>query len=110
MKKFIIVKTQFEMIHKWENCPSHLNENYLSHPHRHLFYVEIKKEVNHLDRNIEFIDFKHNIDEYIMSRWDIKKIYLDSCEMIATDLLKKFDAYSVKVFEDNENGAEVINA
>lgn len=67
-------------------------------------------EVDDLDRQIEFIDFKHNVLEYISNKWkdmDMCDFKGMSCEMIAKDLLENFHAKKVRVMEDNENGAEV---
>lgn len=67
-------------------------------------------DVNDLDREIEFIDLKHNVLEYINNKWgcwDMCDFKGMSCEMIAKDLLENFHAKKVRVMEDGENGAEV---
>lgn len=108
----ILVKLQVEGIHCWEWC--NLEEvSFLKNPHRHIFYIECKKEVNHNDREIEIILFKRKILEYLYSKYptDDRCINFNtmSCEMIAEDLLKEFDLFSVSVLEDNENWSFIIN-
>ena len=113
MKTYIIIKTQFEAVHCWPDCP-HKDVSFLRNYHRHIFHIEVKKQVEHGNREIEFIRFKRKIDKHIQTL----KITLGgidsenyigslSCEQMAESILKVFNAYSVKVFEDNENGAEV---
>ena len=102
--KYVVVKLQFEGIHRWENC--HLDEVFfLKDYHRHIFHVELTKKVSHNDRDIEIIKLKRDILEY----FGTQPVHLDnqSCEDIAEKLLINFDACSVKVLEDNENGAFV---
>ena len=99
----VIVKFSFEGLHRWKNAPE---TSYLKYPHRHIFYVTAKKRVSHTDRDIEFIDFKHQMQSYCE---DLSLDNLGSCEKIAEELLIAFECCYVSVFEDNENGAEVIN-
>jgi len=98
----IIVKLQIEGYHQWQEC--NIDEvSFLKNQHRHIFYLDVRKKVTHFDRDIEIILFKRNILEYF------GKQPIDfgnkSCEMIAEDIFKKFNCSSVKVLEDNENGA-----
>lgn len=108
MKTYIVIKTQFSATHYWPECPLE-SVNYLKYPHRHVFHVTIKKQVHHDDRQIEFIDFKNRINEFIYSNWQNQFLKKMSCEMIAKKLIEVFEADFVSVFEDNENGAEVYN-
>lgn len=112
MKRFIIVKLQFEGIHQWEKCPLE-DVGFLKHPHRHIFHVEAKKAVNHNDRDIEIIRFKRMLETHIQEKFyeNPETLYLgnQSCEMMAEELVREFNCYSVKVLEDNENGAEIYN-
>jgi len=98
----IIVKLQFEAIHRWPEC--NLPEvEYLKYPHRHIFYITCKKKVEHTERQIEIISLKRKILEYLKSNsWDTA-----SCELIASNLFNKFRLSYCSVLEDNENGAEV---
>jgi hypothetical protein len=104
MHRYIVVKLQFEGIHRWENCP--LPEvSFLKNYHRHIFFVELTKKVNHNDRDIEIIMLKREILNYLGTQ--PVQLKNSSCEDIAETLLNQFQATSVKVTEDNENGAIV---
>ena len=111
MVKSIIVNLQFEGIHNW---PSAINElpkvGFLSENHRHIFCVTVKKQVSHSDRDVEIIMFKRDILKYLKETYynfdyEIHMLGSKSCEMIAEEILTKFDCSSVAVLEDNENGA-----
>ena len=108
MKIYIVVKLQFEAIHHWPECDIDFVK-FLRYPHRHIFYVVIKKRVYHDNRQIEFIDFKNKVDGFIQKNWNKKTLPGMSCEMMAEKLMITFKADFVSVFEDNENGAEVIS-
>lgn len=100
----IIVNLNVEGIHYWADCP--LEEvSFLKYPHRHMFHIELQKRVSHNDRDIEIIMLKRDIKNYLGN----EPINFEgrSCEMIAEDLLNKFEACYVKVLEDGENGAVV---
>jgi len=103
---FIIVSLQFEGIHQWSKC--NIKEvSFLREPHRHIFYVEVMVRVGHDDRDIEIIQLKRQIEKYIKEQvcYHDNDLRDKSCEMIARQLLEKFNAHSVKVLEDGENGA-----
>lgn len=102
--KQIIVTTNFSAFHLWPEAPDWCD--YLKNKHRHLFYVEIIKSVNHSNRDIEFISLKKEVDDYIYTQFK-DYIFTYSCEHIAKILLSEFKAVQVKVMEDNENGAIV---
>lgn len=105
----IIITLQFEGFHNWGTIPREHQEQYLKNLHRHIFHVTCKKSVEHHDRHIEFIQFKREIQNYCNSYLSTKRdIGNMSCEMIAQQLIVKFDLNYCKVMEDNENGAEVI--
>ena len=106
MKKYIVIKTNFPAIHNWPGCNVPEVE-YLKHPHRHLFYAVIRFKIDHNNRDIEFINMKSKIDEYINLKYKEKNIGAMSCESIAEDILIQFNADFVSIFEDNENGAEI---
>lgn len=109
MNKFIKAKIQFEGIHNWTNCP--LPEvDFLKYPHRHIFTIFAKKEVNHLDRDVEFIKLGREITSYINELYkpvsktnSALNLGSTSCEMIAEKLLIKFDLLECEVWEDMEN-------
>lgn len=106
MKTYIVIKTSFEAIHYWPECPFD-SVAFLRQKHRHIFHVELKWLVSHQDRDKEFIIMKRKVNEFIRKNWDGQDLERRSCEMMATDLLAQFNANFVSVFEDNENGAEV---
>lgn len=116
MKSNIIVNLQVEGIHCWPDCPIE-EVAFLRTPHRHIFQIECKKEVTHLDRDIEIIQFNRKIQDYLLNKYgtgrsfyNLKKICdfgSKSCEMIAVELVGEFQLNYCKVLEDGENGAEV---
>ncbi len=115
LKTGIIVKLQLEGLHCWpevENHPELSEVFFLKDLHRHVFHIEARKEVNHDDRDVEIIQFKHEIDEYLWNRYyDHHKRCLlfksMSCEMIAREIMEKFDCVYVSVLEDGENGGYI---
>ena len=77
-----------------------------------MFHIEVKKEVFHDDRDVEFIVFKRKVkkyleDKYYDEQYDCCNFKAKSCEMLAKELLEEFDLVYCSVFEDNENGAEI---
>ena len=111
-KTLIVVNITAEGVHQWKDC--NIKEvEYLLNLHRHNFYINVKKEVSHDDRDIEIIKFKKQIINYLHKRfWNLELQLLDfqllSCEQMAKIIYKEFDCYSVEVLEDNENGAIVL--
>ena len=108
----IVVKLTVEGLHHWPDCPIE-EVSYLKNLHRHLFYITCKKEVSHADRDIEIIQLKHKIKEFLNRIWghEVYKCHFFgrmSCEEIAMELITNFGLNYCEVLEDNENGAEVI--
>lgn len=104
MKKEIIINLQVEGLHHWPECD--IDEVwFLKNKHRHIFYITLIKEVGHNDRDIEIIKLKREIKQYL----GVEPINFGrkSCEDIAEDLLTQFNANTVIVLEDNENGARI---
>ena len=108
MKIFITLNV--EAIHNWEGCD--LPEvKYLSHLHRHHFYIKMYFKVTHDDRDIEFLKMQHQVREYLHANYysplyKLMNFKGMSCEMIAKMLAEKFQkACMIEVSEDNENGA-----
>ena len=107
-KTFIKIRTEFEGYHFYPNAGS-INEKikFLENEHRHIFKVEVKISVNHLDRELEFFLVKWALQDFIKSG----KMDYKSCEMIATDILEnhlipkygKDRYYEVIVSEDGES-------
>ena len=107
-KTFIKVRTEFEGFHFYPgagNIDSRIK--FLEAEHRHIFKVEVKIGVTHLDRELEFFLVKWALAEYIK----IGNYYYHSCEMIATDILEnhlmlKYGQdryYEIVVSEDGES-------
>lgn len=102
----IVIKTQFEAIHRWPGCPFE-EVMFLRCPHRHIFHVMVKFPVKHTDRDREFIMAKHEVSAFV-SLWNNKDLGTMSCEDMAVKIQTVFpDSCFVSVFEDNENGAEL---
>ena len=107
MKSFIKVRTQFEGFHFYPNAGAiDPRIRFLENEHRHLFKVEVKIAVTHLDRELEFFLVKWALEEYI--RWGDQNHR--SCEMIAADILNnhlrpKYGEryYEIVVSEDGES-------
>lgn len=82
--------------------------SFLASPHRHIFHFRVSISVWHLDRDIEFIQFKR----WLESLYGDKILKLDhmSCEMLADDLYAQIAArypnrdVHIEVSEDGENG------
>lgn len=113
----IVVNLQVEGLHAWPGVKDtqYVDKvGYLQYPHRHLFHIKCIKSVNHGDRDIEIIDFKHQINQYLLKRYastindKVCRFGNQSCEMIAEELLEKFQLESCEVLEDGENGAQVV--
>lgn len=95
---------QFEGIHCWPECPFE-EVAYLRSPHRHMFHIKAWKEVFHDDRDVEFIMLKHVMLAYLDGRFPNRNMGRTSCEMLARELIEKFDLKACEVSEDGENGA-----
>lgn len=109
IQKFIIVNTRFSAIHCWPDCP--ISEvSYLRNPHRHEFHVTVKAPVSHDNRQIEFIQLKNKINQFIRKHWEEKDLGSVSCEMLCEELRQQFPICKyVRIMEDGENGAEIIS-
>ena len=85
--------------------------SFLGVPHRHIFHFRVEVEVNHNDRDIEFIQFKRWLERLYST--SVLALDYKSCEMMAEDLAEKIHekyparAFSISVSEDNENGAQL---
>ena len=108
-KTFVEIKTNYEFLHCWKNAPEEVS--FLRNLHRHIFYVIVKMEVFHNDRDIEFFMLKNDINKIID---DLKKTWLQtiSCEQMGLDIMNKLkQKYNrnicIKISEDNENSAIV---
>ena len=108
MKIFIIVTSDFAAYHCWKDCPFPAVD-FLKHKHRHKFFVKLKLRVHHHDREKEFFLVKAKLNNLINKKYSEKDLGSKSCEMLAREIGSAFvDVRSVQVWEDNENGAEVV--
>ena len=113
MKMNIIINLQFEALHQWSSCPKDHSQQYLENLHRHVFHITIKIPVTHSNRDIEFIDHKHQILKHMHMNWPtdaksgIPKLGAMSCEDLAQYFIDSWDAVYACVLEDGENGAEI---
>jgi hypothetical protein len=106
-KTYIKVRTEFEGYHYYPNAGSiDPRIKFLENEHRHMFKVEIKISVTHLDRELEFFLVKWALQDFIKSG----KLNHKSCEMIATDILEQYllpnygeRYYEIVVSEDGES-------
>jgi hypothetical protein len=103
----IWITTQFEGFHAWTGCPFE-DVDFLRDRHRHIFHVKLTVPVTHSDRDVEFIRFKREVNEFLKQKWPDGELGCMSCEMIGSVLLDHFTNASVcEVSEDGENGAIV---
>lgn len=105
----IKVRFKIEGIHRWEDCPIE-EVSYLKNDHRHLFGIIATKEIQHDDRDIEFIELQHKMKNYLREKyWSTfhQCHYFDrmSCERISRELILQFNLSDCEVNEDDENGA-----
>lgn len=116
MKKKIGIRLCVEGLHKFVDADKLAGKevDYLRFPHRHNFIIECELEVCDLNREKEFVMFKHEVLEYLK-----EKYYSDvyscvnfgsmSCEMIALELFERFGLCRCGVSEDGENYAVIEN-
>ena len=114
MKTYVIVRLQVDGVHNFPKAAQLFPEvGFLADMHRLMFHIEAKVEVFHDNRDKEFIMLKRDIEEYLKKRYyrPVGRTHHFgpmSCEMIAREILEKFNCKSVQVWEDLENGAEVV--
>jgi len=111
-KQFIFVKFIKEGIHCYPAAatdPNLESVRFLANEHRHQFYFKVSIEVEHMDRDIEFIIFKRWLQSLYSD--DILTLNNQSCEMIASALHAVIhEKYphrdiTIEVSEDDESGA-----
>jgi len=104
---YIKVRTEFEGFHYYPNAGTIDSRiKFLENEHRHIFKVEVKISVTHLDRELEFFLVKWALQEFIKAGNQNHK----SCEMIAVNILENHliplygnRSYTVIVSEDGES-------
>lgn len=118
LKRAITIRTQFEGIHCWPEAPEEVK--FLRDPHRHIFQIRANVEVDHNDRDVEFIMLKHRVDNWLKtmysqtsegSVWQMGRM---SCEQVAEEAINVIQQFvgvhrtvTVFVSEDGENEAMV---
>ena len=112
MNTKIIINLQFAATHHWSTIPQEHSQFYLKELHRHVFHIRMKWYVDDDDRQIEFIELKNGIENWLKSSYKVPGEFTPcigrmSCEMFCKLLMDKFDACYVRVLEDGENGAEI---
>lgn len=108
MKRRVVVNLQFEATHCWPECPIP-EVAFLRHPHRHIFFITAKKDVKHNDRDVEIIQLKRTIQQFLKNRFKNNDMGRTSCEDLCELLINIFNLSYCQVLEDNENGAEITN-
>lgn len=110
--KIVKVVVKVEGLHRWSNCD--IDEvKYLKGLHRHIFHIIAKKEVSHNNREIEIIQFAHQIEQFLKVEFFStvhQCCYFNhySCEDIAEILFNEFDLFECEVNEDGEHGAIIV--
>ena len=121
-KRYIKVSFQKEGVHFFPGADTNPkyatgdwdDVSFLGYPHRHMFHFYVTLEVNHNDRDVEFILFKREL-ESLFESGAMQADYM-SCEMMAEELLGYIEetypnrTVQVEVYEDDENGAILNNA
>ena len=115
INSFIWVTFQREGIHCYPAAltdPKLQSVSFLGYPHRHIFHFRVELEVFHDDRDVEFIMFKRELEQYIDGMMGF--LNNKSCEMIANDLYSLYIKVKypnricvIEVSEDNENGCRI---
>lgn len=104
MKKYIEVNLQWEALHRWPDADKLPDVSFLKHPHRHIFHIRVRVQVQDSNREIEIILFKRKIEDWLYATYQ-HDFETRSCEQIAEEILTEFAADEVQVMEDGENGA-----
>ena len=108
--KIVVTKVfctfQFEGFHQWIDAPDSCS--FLRAQHRHLFHVRVVAEVNHVNRDIEFITFKNTLEKTVKVYNTTYKdnVLTWSCEQWCLYIMSLSQSIiEVEVSEDGENGA-----
>ena len=106
LKRYVYASFNFEGFHCWPDAPEEVD--FLRHRHRHLFHVKAVLEVQHNDRDVEFILLKRRLRASVATFQAMASdVETWSCERWAEELLKEHGLSMVDVSEDGENGAIV---
>jgi len=106
MVNYIWITTRRAFLHHYPDAPEKVA--YLRNEHRHVFHFKVYLQVFHQDRDVEFIMFKQEVEEFL-DEID-NHIKYKSCEMLAQSLYEKISVKYPKrkmmfeISEDGENG------
>ena len=109
----VIVKLAVDGCHNFPKAAELFPEvAFLASRHRHMFHFTVACKVTHSDRDKEFIMLKRDVIDYINKQYYNNytrtcEFGSKSCEMLAQEVLERFDAEWVECWEDLENGARV---
>jgi hypothetical protein len=112
-KTIVMVKLAVDGCHNFPKAAELFPEvDFLADRHRHMFHFTVACKVHHDDRDKEFIMLKRDVLDYIHSQYTHPgdrtcEFGAQSCEMLAREILERFDCEWVEVWEDQENGARV---
>jgi 6-pyruvoyl-tetrahydropterin synthase len=111
MANKIEVKETVLGTHCWSNCP-HEEVKFLQNEHHHDFTIRVSCEVEHDDRDIEFIMLRITIKKFIEEFYSIKNYIVRfgsrSCEMISNEIKDELiDRYGDKNWKVNVSEDEV---
>ena len=113
-KRTIFVTFQKEGLHYYPaaaTAPALADVSFLGSPHRHIFHFRVDIEVEHSNRDIEFIQFKRWLEQLYSS--GVLELNYKSCEMMAEDLYVQIATrypernIKIEISEDGENGAHL---
>ena len=100
--------------HNWPDADKHFPEvGFLKHEHHHDFHFYVECDVEHHDREIEFIMLRVDLMKIIEVEYAgkyIKKFGASSCEMLGSKVLSRLVEkygdrnWKVSVFEDDIQG------
>jgi hypothetical protein len=111
MTKSIIVRYQAPGKHRWPDAPNPVG--FLQFMHRHMFHIEAQISVTDNNRELEFFMVQDELADIVRDFFDCQQSSFsceDMCEYIVEKLQRRYGEdrwYTVRVFEDGENGSEV---
>jgi hypothetical protein len=117
--KMIWVTFRKEGIHKYPAALTNPNlatgdeydVSFLGYPHRHIFHFRVWINVQHDDRDIEFIQFKRWLESLYNGQGSVLSLDYKSCEMMSEDLYQQISQKYpsreiwIEISEDGENGS-----
>ena len=117
--KMIWVTFRKEGIHKYPAALTDPNlatgdeydVSFLGYPHRHIFHFRVWINVQHDDRDIEFIQFKRWLESLYNGQGSVLSLDYKSCEMMSEDLYQQISQKYpsreiwIEISEDGENGS-----